>query len=80
VEALKRKDRKRRSPKKFPYFRALMFNIIYSETYNVKEETYKKFLRDVIVQDDVCDIGIGSEGELVLGISLRSTFLAKRDC
>jgi hypothetical protein len=80
VEAPRSTDRESRPPKKCPYFRALMCSIIDSETSSVQEATDQQGWRDAIVQDDVCDIVPGSEGEPVPGGSSRSTFLAKREC
>jgi hypothetical protein len=65
---------------KFPNFTALICSVINSLTSSVKGAADQHGWRDASVQDDVCDIVPGSEGEPVPGGSLRSTFLAKREC
>ena len=47
---------------------------------SVREETDQQVWRDAMGQDDVQDIVLGLEGKLVPSGSLRSTFLAEREC
>jgi hypothetical protein len=58
---------------KFPNFRALI-------CYVIEEVTVRQEQQDASLQDDVCDIVLGSGEEPVPGGSSRSTFLAKREC
>lgn len=72
--------RERKPPKKCPYFRALICSIIDSKTSTVQGATDQQSWRDSIVQDNVCDIVLRSEGEPVPSGSSKSTFFAKREC
>jgi hypothetical protein len=73
VEAPRSTLRESRPSTKFPNFRALI-------CYVIEEAAVQQEQQDALVQDDVCDIVPGSEGEPVPGGSSRSTFLAKREC
>jgi hypothetical protein len=73
VEAPRSTLRESKPSTKFPNFMALI-------CYVIEEATVQQEQQDALVQDDVCDIVLGSEGEPVPGGSSRSTFLTKREC
>jgi hypothetical protein len=73
VEAPRSILRVSRPSTKFPNFRALI-------CYIIEEEIVQQEQQNALVQDDMCDIVSRLEGEPILSGSLRSTFLAKREC
>jgi hypothetical protein len=64
-EARRSTDSESRPSKKCQYFMALMCSVIDFETSSVQGVVDQQGWRDVNVQDDVCNIVPGSEGELV---------------
>jgi hypothetical protein len=72
--------RESRPSMKFPNFMALICSVIDSMTSSVQGAADQQGWRDASMQYDMCDIVPGSEEEPVPSGSLRSTFLAKREC
>jgi hypothetical protein len=72
--------RERRLPRKFLNYMVLMSSIIDSQSSSVQEEANNKFGGMPWCKMMCGTLCPGLEGQLIPGVSSRSTFLAKREC